>query len=470
MTQPYSVKIGGSAVTTVAGTLAIDLSIGKRGQATFLVKQPDTSTHYQEYQQVSINDQNNALIFSGYINLPKEMKPGFQAVLTNQIMCMDQRWITDKRLIFDTTTGLAKVYTNRAYDTIVQDIFNNILSAEGVTIGAIFTGPLPNTTLFPSTTLYPNGPTQAISSVTFNYPTVTQALDALVKSASSSTGVTFYWSIDQNKALWFVPYTYTTNATTVDGTKVDQVGSAPYVNRANPLYRNTQYIAGGTTTGTPLEKDIPGDSARRTWTMDWPLASTPSIAVNNVSQSVGVLGSTGKKFYYKVGSATITQDASGTTLTNVQTLQVLYTPMVPNTASSKNAAAITAQATLDGTTGIVESVVKDVGITSNADGVIEAGQLLNVYCIAGGLGFVFTTSASGYLPGQQITVTYAPFGFSSTKMLVGSVHIDDALDGFNIWYTVTAVIGPYDATWAQFFGKMLAPSGVSSADAISIGV
>jgi hypothetical protein len=218
---------------------------------------------------------------------------------------------------------------------------------------------------------------------------VTQALDALVKAASSSTGVTFYWAIDQNKQLWFVPYGYVVNNTVVDGTHIDQVRNPPYVNRANPLYRNTQHVMGGTPTGA---------------------------------------------------------------------------------SSARNAAQIAAQKALDQTSGIVESIVKDTAITNRADDVIEANQLLNVYCVPGALRFVFTTMVAGYAPGQQITVNYAPFGFSNTKMLIESMHIQDPQDQYDFLYTITAIIGPYDATWAQFFGKILSPSGVSSASSISIGI
>ena len=400
---PYSVKIAGAAVAIKGSTLSIDLGLGKRGSASFLVQQPDTSTHYTQYQPVQIFDQNNVLIFSGYIDTPQEMQPGHAAYLTNQITCMDQRWLSDKRLIFsngpfpDVTlfpstilypaqASFAKVYTNRPYDVIVQDIYNTILKQEGVTIGAIFTGPPPSPSLLPSTTLFPNGAASSISSVTFNYPSVSQALDALVKAASASN-TAFYWSIDQNKQLWFVPYSYVVNSTVVDGTHIDQVSNPPYVTRANPLFRNVQYVEGG------------------------------------------------------IGGA----------------------------ASARNAAAITAQAALDGTSGIVESALKDPNIVSQADGTAEANQLLNVYSLPG-TRFVFTILISGYLPGQQITVNYAPFGFSNTKMLVESVHIQDPTDRYDFEYTIAAVIGPFDATWAQFFGKLLAPSGVSSASSISIGI
>ncbi len=492
MTQPYAVKIAGSTVFVQAGTLAIDLAIGKRGSASFLVKQPDTSTHYQQYQQVQIYDQNNAPIFGGFISVPKEMKPGFQSFLTNQMTCMDYRWITDKRVIYNSllapsptlapSTTLApggssttKTYVNRPYDVIVQDIFNKYLAPEGVTLGAIFTGPFPSPTLAPSTTLAPNGPTQSISQVVFTYPTVTQALDALVASASAS-GVTFYWSIDQNKTFWFVPYTYTVNATTVDGTQVDdgqRSGVTPYVTRASLLNRNTQYIAGGSTPGASRTDYFKGDGQVRTWTLTYPVAAQPTIAVANVTgatKSVGIQGTSGAAYYYQIGSASITQDSSQTILTSSDTLEVHYQPALPHTASAQNTAQITAQKALDGTTGIVESVLKDPNITSDADGVTEANYLLNVYCVPGTLLFVFATRIAGYFPGQQITVTFAPFGFSSTKMLIESVHIDDKADGFNIWYTITAIIGPFDATWANFFGKILAPKGTSTAGSISVGI
>jgi hypothetical protein len=83
---------------------------------------------------------------------------------------------------------------------------------------------------------------------------------------------------------------------------------------------------------------------------------------------------------------------------------------------------------------------------------------------------MFATRVAGYFPGQLITVTYAPFNFSSTKMLVQSVHIDDQIDSFNIWCHITAIVGPFDTTWSQFFGKMLLPAGTSTAGAINVGI
>lgn len=502
MTQPYSITIGGSSVYVIEGTLDINKAIGQRSTAHFSVLTAgpsdlygsglygtglygtSTYTHFQQYQRVSIYDQNGTLTFSGYIDTVKETKPGYQAYLVHEITCMDQRWLADKRVIFDsglapnTTlapspalapggTTQAKVYTNRPYDVIAYDIFSKYLAPEGVSMGMIFTGPYPSPSLAPSTTLTPNGPSQVIAQVTFNFPSATQALDALVASASAD-GVTFYWDIDENKKFWFVPYAYVVNSTVVDGTHIDQVNNAPYVTRSNPLYRNTQYVVGGTTNGAGRTEYFIGDSNKRTWVLAWPVATQPNITVNNVSQSVGVEGQGVHNFYYKVGSDTITQDSSRSLLTSSNSLVVDYVPMYPNTSTGLNSAQVTAQKALDGSTGIVESVLKDTNITSNKDGNIEANYLLNVYSPRG-TQFVFSTLATGYAQGQQITVNYAPFNFSSTKMLIQSIHTSDQQDGINMWNTITAIVGPFDTTWAQFFNKILLPAGSSTAGAISVG-
>src|SRR6266571_4259860 len=232
----------------------------------------DANTHFQQYQQVAIYDNNNVLVFSGYITNPQEQKPGFQSSLIHTITCADQHFLADKRII-------AASYVNTTHATIVQSILNTILAQEGVTLGAIVETetPLatlyPNTTLYPSTTLYPidDPPADTIPTVTFAYCTVAQALDALATAASDS-GVPFYWAIDQNKQFWFVPYTYIVNSNTIDGTQVDQVSNPPMVQRQNPTYRNAQYILGGTSqTQTQTETRV-GDGNTTAWTMGYELA------------------------------------------------------------------------------------------------------------------------------------------------------------------------------------------------------
>src|SRR5260221_5262416 len=168
-------------------------------------------THYQQFQQVQVQDGNGVLVFSGYITTPQEQKPGFPNALDTQIVCMDQHFLADKRVV-------ATLYRNQTCGYIVNDMLNTILSQEGVTVGQIAAGPI-------------------VPVANFGYVSVASALDALVAAASSS-GVPYYWQIDQNQALWFVPYTAVVGAIVGAATGDDgrASGLVPIVRRAHTQY------------------------------------------------------------------------------------------------------------------------------------------------------------------------------------------------------------------------------------------
>src|SRR5258708_2501660 len=461
-----------SAVFVVAGTLSINSTIGKRSTASFTVK-TDNNTHFQQYQQVWIYDTANTLIFSGFISQPKETKPGFQPVLKHTITCVDQHFLADKRII-------AATYTNTTVGTIVQSIVTNILAQEGVTVGQIVdnatgTNLFPALTLYPSTTLYPQLNASVVPSAVFAYCTVAQALDELVKVASLA-GVPYYWQIDQNKKLWFVPYTAVVNATVIDGTQIDngtRTGNPPTVTRANPTYRNTQYIVGGMAQ-TVTHQDIQvGDGNKQTFTMGYALASTPVISLNTgsgyVAQSVGLKGTTGSQWYWAQGDSAITQDAAGTKLRGSPSndmLKVVYVGQYPSVASDQNNAQIGYQTSLDGSTGIIEEVAQDNTITSLAAGLSEASQLLTRYAQQG-TQLEFHTRQAGLAQGQLVTVNLPDYSLYSAQMLIESVLAADTTDSYNIWFTVTAVLGPADVSWVDFFSKLLAQQ--SPANNINVG-
>ena len=454
-----SVFIGGNPVFVVAGSLSINSTIGKRSTASFTVK-TDTSTHFQQYQQVSIYDKRGALTFSGYISSPKETKLGFQPVLEHTITCVDQHFLADKRVV-------AATYTGKSYGFIVNDIYTNILAAEGVTIGQIYdstaiTDLFPNTTVFPSLTLYPTENTGILPTATFVYCTVAQAFDELVKVASAA-GVLYYWQIDQFKKLWFVPYTAVVNSVLVDGTQIDHKYNPPTLTRANPAYGNTQYLLGGMTqTVTQTEIQV-GDGQKTAFTMGYALASAPTISINlngagYVAQSVGIKGTSGSQWYWAQGDPIISQDSSGTKLRGpnapIDLLKVVYVGQYPTTIIDQNNAQISYEANLDGSTGIVEMVATDNNITSLANGLAKTGQLLTLYAQQGSQ-LVFQTLQTGFQQGQLVTVPLPDYALYNAQMLIENVSAADTLDGYNIWYTVTAVLGPFDITWVDFFSKLL---------------
>src|SRR5260221_489687 len=257
--------------------------------------------------------------------------------------------------------------------------------------------------------------------------------------------------IDQNLAIWAVPYPAVTGPT-VDGTQVDDgraYGCVPIVTRANPKCRTTQYAVGGVAQ-TAVQTEIHvGDGNTQSFPMGFDLASAPTITINigagYVSQTVGLKGQTGYQWYWAAGDKVVTQDSSGVKLRgtpNNDLLKVVYTGQFSTVFSAQNADEITAQALLDGTSGKIEAVLTDNTIATSADGLAKCNQQLTQYGVRG-TRFEFATRATGFAAGQLIPVTYAPLGFSSTQMLIEELDLSDQQDGFNIWYTVHAVAGPY---------------------------
>ena len=458
-TQPYSVVIDSTPVFVEAGTLTIDSTIGKRSTASFTVHDVTGMQHYQQFQQIAIYDQNDALAFSGYIDSPKETQPGYQPTLDTQITCIDQHYLADKRVV-------AAAYTNKTTGYIAQDMVNSILSQEGVTVGLIYDGILPSPTLYPSTTLYPGGNVGPIPYAEFRYSTVAQAMDELVKQASNA-GVPYYWQIDQHKQLFFCPYDAVVNSTVIDGTQIDQDGTPPTVTRHNPSYRNTQYVVGGTAQTQPQTKTIIGDGHTSSWPMDYAIAQSPSVTLNGATVPVGTKGTTGSSYYWTQGDAILAQDTGATKLLATDALVVTYIGQFPNVSITQNGAQVAYQAMLDDSTGIVEAVEQNTAVTTADNGMSVASQLLNRYGVQGTL-LECTTLASGYAQGQLIPVNLPPFGLNNVQMLIEEVSASDQQDGLNIWYTLHAVMGPYDTTWQDFFSSLLKQQVAASN--ISVGV
>ncbi len=458
----YTTYIGGAPVFVDAGTLSIDSTIGKRSTAQMTVHTRNTTTHYQQDQQVSIYDKTGTLVFSGYVATPKETKPGFQSSLETKIQCVDQHRLADKRRV-------AASYTNQTCGAIVTDILNKILSQEGVSIGQIFDGLTPSTTLYPSSSLYPGGNVGLVPQATFVYCTVAQALDALVKEASSA-GVPYYWMIDQNKLLWFVPYTAVVNSTVIDGTQIEHVKTPTYVTRANPTYRNTQYITGGVAQTVLQVESRVGDGTTQSWAMGYGLAQAPTITVNGNAQTVGIKGvsATGSyQFYWAQGDPVITQDSNQAKLTGSDVLQVTYYGQYPTTYLTQNDAQISYEASLDGTSGIVEEVEQDATITTETAGLSTASNLLTRYGVQGLL-LEFSTLQTGFAPGQLVTVDLPMHGINNAQLLIEEVSASDQADALNIWYGIKAVMGPYDVMWQNFFNNLV--QNQAPANSINVGV
>lgn len=457
----YTVYIGGVALNTptnfvLAGSLQIGLSVGRKSQARFAVH-TDTNTFFKQFQFVAIVDNTGTLIFSGYITSPSAQKPGFQNSLIWSISCIGREFLAKKRVV-------QKSYTNQTCGSIARDIFDTILQPEGAYAALIYDGPTISDSQIIPFTIDGN---VLLPQKNF-FCKASDALDQLVTEASAS-GVPYYNAIDQNAGVYFAPYGAVTGPT-IDDTLIDQNQNPPTITWANPNYRNGQYETGGvaqTSTQTEARK---GDSNTTSWPMSFDLASAPTINVDGASKTVGIKGvDSGKDFYWQQGSPDIVQDSGATKLTSSNTLNVSYIGQYPNTSLVYNAAQIAYQASVDGTSGIIEEIDTDQTLTSASNALSKASNLLTRMAQQGGQ-LVFTTRQSGFLPGQFCPANMPYFNLISTSMLIETVTITDSVDGLNIWYQVTAIVGPYDTTYVDFFSKLLAQNASANSGNISQSV
>jgi hypothetical protein len=198
-----------------------------------------------------------------------------------------------------------------------------------------------------------------------------------------------------------------------------------------------------------------GDGNTRSFALGFQLASAPTIVLSGVTQTVGLKGSSGAQFYWAQGDNTIVQDSSQTVLASAATGSVTYIGQYSNTALVSNAAQISYQSGIDGSSGINEEIQSDQSLTTSNNALTEASNLLTRYA-AQGAQLQATTRKTGYAPGQLCSVNMPYFNLVNTSMLLESVSIAD-LDGLNIWYTFTGIVGPYDTTWVDFWSRILSP-------------
>jgi hypothetical protein len=425
MASNYQIYVGGSLINVVAGTLDINNTIGQRSTCTFDAWDSTGTITWNQGTEVLVYDASGHVKFGGFVENDKIVKPGFHALLYHQVSCKDYHYLADKRLA-------ARSYLNQTAGSIVYDLLNNYLAAEGVVADQIAAGPI-------------------LPEVVFNYEQVSKCLDAIATQAG------YWWQIDEYKNLFFQPYGGINAPFSLDGTTISQDDQLS-LTHGNPKYVNRQFVTGSYDKTDWITEMHHGDGVSRSFTMSYQFASDKAtIQVNGVGQTVGIKGvNTGYQFYYAEGDQTVAQDPSQTILTSSDTLTVTYKGRYPVVALAANDTLITTQQSLEGGgTGYVESKYHNAKIKTLAGAFSVASALLAHY------GSHMRTLVwqskesliSGIKQGQLITVNLPMFNLN-TQMLVQTVEIMDSVDGYNIWYQVTCVGSPYDVTWQTLFQNL----------------
>lgn len=436
----YTVKVAGAAVNVEAGTLDVNNEIGQRSQCTFTAWTP-TGTHWDQGTRVEVYDDDGTLRYSGFVDTSKTTKPGYGAILEHAVTCMDNHYLADKRLAFQS-------YLTTAAGTIVQSLWQNYLAAEGVTLGPIAAG-------------------ITIPEAIWNGTQVSKALDWLAQQCG------YWWQIDENKVLWFQPYGGVSAPFPLDGTQVAQDDKLS-VTWGNRQYRNRQFLVGGKDRTSLIHETRHGDGTTRAFTLTYPVAiltgtdkptkQPRGIFVNGVQQTVASkTKTTSAQWYYAIADATIAQDPSQPVLSSTDTLDVYFEGEFPVVALAQNSALIRQQQQLEGGgTGFVEARESNTKIHTLGAG-FQVAQAELAHFGQAMTTLVWATPASnvaGLAQGQLLNVTLADFGLNE-QMLVRSVEYTDAIDNVTIWVVVTCIGSPYDVSWQTFFQNLLNQNGAA---------
>jgi len=418
----FSVWIDGVKYVVEKPSINIDKRVEERSTASFTIMDEAGVLDFVRGQPVEIL-QPWALPpfhlneFSGFIDTPGRVKIAPNSdILYHDISCMDNHYLADKRLV-------VKSYSDKTAGFIVDDILTDYLADEGVVEGEIQTGPV-------------------IAEPIFNYGTASECLDAL----QELTG--FTWFIDETKQLYFIDRETNLAAWNLDGVIHGAIKDSVYLSTGNPLYRNMQYVRGGTGVTALQTEDFTGDGVTVAFTVGYPIAQTPAVEVNAVVQTVGIKGiDSGYDCYWNKGDATITFEVAPGAV-NVEIEYYGQYPLISMAVSGD----VANRAAIEGTSGIVEEMTTEAQHESSDSINASAQGKIKQYC-QGAERFSYQTYESGLSPGQLQEITYSPFGFAAHKMLIESVNI--MTNGEDVRYNIICITGPSIGSWARFFSNIL---------------
>lgn len=364
-------------------------------------------------------------IFKGTIDTVDETDSIDTPYVMDNIECVDFNQILDRRQV-------VKIYENKTFKEIVQDINTYFLDDEGIT----------------ADTYVVTGPT--FVKIIFDYVSVTEAFNYL----SGLTGYFFY--IDEDKELHFSDMSLAVHAPFDIGlTAANFVSMNKNQNRSD--YRNIQYLKGGNQT-LPIRVDsFVGDGKRRTFNIAFPFAEVPTVTVDSVAKTVGIKGvDTGKDWYWQKGSKELVQDDAADELINTNVLAVSYKGLLPIFIQAQFDDEITRVKTLEGGSGKYEMSESDEAIedlmlaTNKTQSILRkfAKKLTEV---------TFTTYNHGLHSGQVIQVYNANLGIDKLYLIT---EITARVIGYNttdyfIEYTVNLADSEIYKMWQDFYINLL---------------
>jgi hypothetical protein len=234
------------------------------------------------------------------------------------------------------------------------------------------------------------------------------------------------------------------------------------VTTSSDTFRNQQIVTNVTTLVTPPIEYKVSDGAATSWTLGYPVYSTPIITFVNSNQAatVGVQGiDNNRQFYWQPGSPTISYDSSLPVLPNGTIFSVQYVGQSINNVIINNTASQAERQAAEGNSGIVceiESALRSttIGMTT-AQATAFANGLLSRNGINSAIEVLGTTMYGGLKPGFFVPVFAPEFGIWNAQLPIIKITTTalPAATGLPVYqYLIDSTNGANISNWQRVFG------------------
>lgn len=276
--------------------------------------------------------------------------------------------------------------------------------------------------------------------------TIATSLDDLAKQSNAlwwiGADLQFYFQL---RSATPAPWIATWKDILISGIKVSNIQDA---------YRNAEWITGGVDL-IAFSETVIGDNQATSWSVGYPVHSVQSMLLNGYRVTFGSKGTTGKQFYYEIGSTSITADKSTAVLTDLDTLQIIYTGQVPITVNVRRESEIDTRSQLDGSSGVVELVEDGKGLDKY--GCIQlANAHLDQYAQSKTIQFM--TLRPGLTSGMLLSVFLPNYRLTDRVFLITDVSTtwQPVTNGSGTvviqpFYTVQGTEGAIIGDWTRLF-------------------
>jgi hypothetical protein len=340
----HSCLVGGFEKKQYLEEFSINGSFGARWSADFTFKCKSDDVFGPAIGQPIDFSAMGVTLFTGTVNsVTRTVAYGADGVyaLTTASAVTDYTHALDRRMTDQRT------WTNLPSGTIVQDIANTYLTDEDIGLTYVATG-------------------TNVESFSVDYATVSQALDSL----KAITG--YVWRVTFDKELRWHDKAGYTSSVVINSSNISELS----VRESREEYANVVHVRVGNYITDEQTESMNGNGSTRTFELTYGIASTPTVTVNSVIQTVDIIGGTAQ-WYWQVGSNTLTQDSGQTVLTGGDTLEVVYIGQDSRVITVQDDDEIAARQLLEGTSGRYEYITESQTPSTQGESEALANAILS---------------------------------------------------------------------------------------------